>query len=232
MNYISTLYNIQFTYEYTTFSNLIPVVQNDLNTISISSQTDTLSREQSVNFAQYFKTGSSFMVQSSSDLIINNLNDLCGKTVVVLADSIHVNDINTQNTKCDSNNQIELTTVQTFTEALNLVKAGTVQVGVYDEALLTYTASQSNSGVKVVGTPYDVQPYGILCNKNNPKLCCTLVNAINYLINQGIYENLLNKYSFSYKNNGICPSKINLNSTINCLSTCQPSQTYCQNKLN
>lgn len=231
MNYISDLYQFSFTYQYTDFAQFIPTVASEINTISISTQTDTLAREQLVNFAQFIRTGTAFLVLSSYSGVINSLTDLCGKKVGVISTSIQEDDVKQQNTKCDATKQIQIQSVPSFTDLLGIVQNGTVEVSLYDEAPLTYIVSQSNNQLKVVGQPYDIQPYGIVCNKNNPNLCCMLVNAINYLIKQGTYENLLKKYSFTYKNNGVCPSRVNLAGTT-CSSTCTPDQTFCQNKLN
>ncbi|CAF2713956.1 unnamed protein product [Rotaria sp. Silwood2] len=219
---------MSFVYQYTQFAQLISTVQNDKNTISISTQTDTLAREQFVNFAHFFATGTAFLVRSSYGQPINALSDLCGKRVVVQATSIQEIDLKTQNSKCGGNN-ITIQSVPSRANLINAVQSGTADVAVYDEAPLHVVASQSNNALKVVGQPYDVQPYGILCNQQNSVLCCALVDAINYLIQQGTYEQLLAKYSFSYKNNGVCPSRVNLNGTT-CLTTCTPSASYCTSK--
>ena len=229
MSYIASIYQITFTYKYGQFSQFISTVQNDTNTISISTQTDTTAREQFVNFAQFFATGTSFLLRYNDTTTINNVSDLCGKRVAVVSASIQEIDVKTQNNSCGTNS-ITLLSVTSITDIVSYVTNGTADVGLNDEASLTYTASQSNNTLKVVGTQYNVQPYGILCNKENAALCCLLVNGINYLITNGTYEILLNKYSFSYKNNGICPSRLNLNGTT-CLSTCTPSDSYCSTKL-
>ena len=231
INHIVDLLKIKIKYVYAEFSQFISIVQNDLNTISISSQTDTVGRENFVDFALFFRTGTAFLVLSNYMEPINGLSDLCGKTVGVVATSIQEIDVQKQNTQCGGNSII-LKSVQSVTDLIDLVRNGVADVALYDEALFVSIASQSNNQLKVVGVPYDVQPYGILCNKQNPALCCALVNAINYLIQEGTYENLLKAYAFSYKNNGICPSRVNLNNGPSCLSTCTPTNFFCQKKLN
>jgi polar amino acid transport system substrate-binding protein len=230
MNYIGYIYRINFEYRYALFQDFIPEVQNKTNTISISSQTVTEERMKSVDFAQFFKTGSSFLVQSTYSRTISGLASLCGMIVVVQTGTIQERDVQKQNTQCGVN-QITIISVITYTEVVRLIDNGTATVAVYDEALLVTTALQSNGQLKVVGDPYDVQPYGIVCNKKSKVLCCSLVNAINYLINEGIYKELLMKYSFSYRNNGICPSRINLIG-VTCESKCQPSKSTCNSNLN
>jgi polar amino acid transport system substrate-binding protein len=228
MNSIASITGLSFTYEFQQFSQLIASVQNDTNTISISAEIDTSAREQSVNFAEFTRTATGFIVKSTYNQTINGLSDLCGKIVAVLSGSVQINDAMNQNAKCGGNN-ITIQIWSTFTEIANAVQSGSANVGLSPEPVLSSFASQSNGQLIVVGQAYDFNTIGILCNKENQALCCLLVNAINYLIKQGTYEQLLNKYSFTYQKYGICPSTINLNQT--CLSTCAPTNSFCQNKL-
>jgi polar amino acid transport system substrate-binding protein len=229
MNEIGKLYQIAFTYQYAEFSQLIPLVQNNEDMISISSQTDTLAREQLVNFAHFFRTGTGFLVLSTYAGTINRLADLCGKNVAVVTSTIQEKDVNAQSAKCGAS-KITILSFLTYTEARDAVRSGAAEVALDDQAANAAVVKMSNGQFKEVGQPYDIQPFGIVCNKQNDKMCCALVNAINYLINKGTYEQILNKYSYSYENNGVCPSRVNLNGTT-CLSKCMPSDSECQKKL-
>ncbi|CAF2876536.1 unnamed protein product [Rotaria sp. Silwood2] len=229
MNLISYLYQIKFQYQYVPFASLITTVQSNVNTISISSQTITLERMKSVDFAQFFKTGTAFIVRSSYGQTITGLGSLCGKTVSVVSATTQYQDVTTQNTMCGAN-IINIKQFATLAIAINAVSTGAADVAVSDEAALIIAALESNNTLKVVGTPYNVQPYGILCNKMNPELCCALVNAINYLIEEGIYEQLLQRYSFTYANNGVCPSRINLVGST-CSRKCTPTTGQCNRYL-
>jgi len=229
MNNIATITGLSFTYQFQGLSQLITSVQNNTDTISISVEADTLAREQLVDFAEYARSASGFIVKSTYNQTINGLSDLCGKIVAVLSGSVQENNAMTQNAECGGNN-ITIQTWPTFTELVNAVQSGSADVGVSVEAVLLSFAIQSNGQLIIVGQAYNSQIAGILCNKENQALCCLLVNAINYLITQGTYEQLLNKYSLTYQGYGICPSTLNLNGTT-CLSSCVPTNSFCQNKL-
>jgi polar amino acid transport system substrate-binding protein len=225
MNQISLIYNITFEYQYATFIDFIPTVKSNPNFISISTQTVTKARMKLVNFVQFFQTGSGFLVKSTYGIPIHGLTDLCGKTVSVQLGSIQELDVTAQNTKCGSN-KITIILGETYLDIVGLVQNGTADIAVNDQSEFETTVQQSNNALKIVGKPYNVQPYGILCNKKNQKLCCALADAINYLIDQGIYQVLLPKYAFSYKDYGICPSRINLHGTT-CTPMCKPSAQQC-----
>ena len=220
LNYIGYIYRVNFQFRYAAFQDFISIVQGDPSVISISSQTVTAERSKSVTFAQYFETGSGFIVRSSYSQTIDGLASLCGKTVAVQSTSIQAQDVQQQSQKCGTN-PITIISVAAYSDLINLVVNGTAAVGVQDEALLITSARESGGQLKVVGTPYNVQPYGIVCNKASRGLCCSLVNAINYLIEEGVYGNLLERYSFSPKSNGVCPSRINLQGSV-CRRSCVP----------
>ena len=228
MNYIADLLGVTFVYQYKQFSELISAVQNDINTISISVQTDTIAREQFVNFAQFFQTGTAFFIRSDSTLNIRTLADLCGRSVVVLSGTTQEIDVQNQNIQCVAagSSSITILPVSTIAARRDAVRNGIAEVGLEDDALLAYHIAQSGSQLKVSGTRYNVAPYGILCNKQNSALCCTLVNSINYLIQRGTYQTLFPRYSFNFTQNGICPSRLNLNGST-CASACVPSSGIC-----
>ncbi|CAF3655637.1 unnamed protein product [Adineta steineri] len=226
MKAIGDVLDINFKYQYADFPDFISMVQNDKDLISISTESDNTAREKNVTFAQYFKTGTNFLVRSSYTKTINGLSDLCGKKVAVLTGTSQESDVETQNAKCGSK-KITISSLSSYPDMLTALEDETVDVLVEDQAINFANVLKSHGKVKEVGEVYGVGPYGILCNKNNEELCCALVNAINYLIKKGTYGELLKKYSYTYANNGVCPSRINLAGSL-CESKCTPSNKRCQ----
>lgn len=229
MNLISFLYRKKFDYQFIPFLSLIPTVANNVNTISISAITITIERMKSVNFVQFFSTGTGFIVRSTYEKPIDTLADLCNKTVAVMSGTIQEEAVQKQNILCNPNN-ITILSEATLSVIVNDILTCKADVGLSDEILLQTAVLNSNNQLKIVGSSFGNQPYGILCNQNNPDLCCALVNAINYLIQQGVYAQLLERYSFSYSSNGVCPSRINLEGST-CLKQCTPSDSFCDTYL-
>jgi ABC-type amino acid transport substrate-binding protein len=225
MNLISFIYRINFKYQYVNPEDLIPTVSNQTYTVSITNQAITAGRIELVSFAQFFKAGAIFIAKSTYTKTIKNLTDLCGQKVAVIAATIQEKAVQQTQQFC-AQKTITIISVRTFTEFIAIVMNGTANLGFQDEPVLVSIALESDGQLKIVGDLFFVTTRGILCNKDNQVLCCTLVNAINYLIKEDIYKKLLEKYSFSYKNNGICPSRINLNGTT-CQSECVPRKRKC-----
>ena len=205
-------------------------MQSNPNIISIGFQTDSVAREVFVNFVDFIRYSFGFIVKSSYTGTINSLSDLCGKTVVSIANSTPQIDITQQNTLCGVNNQITFIGVSNITDIVKTVESGNNIIGAFIEPIVAYYASHSNGQLKLVNAVYHPATGGILVNKGNPALSCLLVDAINYLIRDGTYGQLLSNYSLTYATNGVCPSRLNLNGTT-CLPACVPDNSCCQAKL-
>jgi ABC-type amino acid transport substrate-binding protein len=91
-----------------------------------------------------------------------------------------------------------LQSLSSTAELINAVRNSTAEVDLNDAASLTSVTGQYNGQLKVVRQSYNIQPFGILCNEQNQSLCCAFIIVINYLIQQGTYEQLLKTYSYSY----------------------------------
>lgn len=229
MNLIGSIYRIQFNYQYVDVVDLISTVQNHTRTISITHQAITEDRMKSVNFVQFFRAGVVFIAKSSYSNSINQLTDVCGKKVAVINATLQKLVLEKTQNSC-AQNPIKIVSVISFPYLLQLVSNGTAELGFQDEPVLQRAVIESNGQLKILGNTYYVTPRGILCNKHNQPLCCILINAMNYLINAGLYEQLLERYSFSYRKNGICPSRLNLEGTT-CRAQCVPSPSMCEKKL-
>jgi polar amino acid transport system substrate-binding protein len=225
INYIGYIFRTDFEYMYTPPTQFLALVQNNTNYVSISALTDTPEREQMVDFVHYFQTPTGFIVRSTYNQTINGVSDLCGKKIVVRGASPQEADVRAQNTTCGTN-PLELIIVSAVGDLLAMVMNGTADVGTINQALLEAGVRESNNELKLVGTPYNVEPFSIACNKKNKMLSCAFANAINYLIQKGIYQRLLARYSFSFQTYGICPSRVNMNGTT-CSARCLPSSNLC-----
>ena len=229
MNLVGFIYRTNFNYVFKNFNELIAAVEADEDTISVDTQTITQERIQQIRFAQFFKSGTGFLVKTSFTGSITGLSSLCGRRVAVVSGSTQEADVVAQNTRCGSNS-INMRSVDGIAESTQLVLNGSADVALGDEATLVPIVRESSDELKTIGTPYNVQPYGIGCNKNSRQLCCAIAKAINYLIEAGVYGDLLTRYSFTYPNNGICPSRINLQGET-CASRCKPGAGLCRQNL-
>ncbi|CAF4292904.1 unnamed protein product, partial [Rotaria sordida] len=99
---ISYINGIHFRYVQKPFISLITEVEGNDKAIGLGITFITPERQKRVDFVQYFQSGSVFLVQSTYNERIDDLNDLCGKTVTALVGSVTEADVRAQQARCPS----------------------------------------------------------------------------------------------------------------------------------
>ncbi|CAF4031768.1 unnamed protein product, partial [Rotaria sordida] len=133
---ISYINGINFRYVPTPLTPLITAVQDNDKSIGLSATFITAERQKRVDFAQYLQSGNVFLVQSTYNEPINDLNDLCGKTVTVLVGTVHEADVRAQQADCPSSRPLIIVPAASQTELINNVQNNKADTAVYDESVL------------------------------------------------------------------------------------------------
>ena len=173
-----------------TFDNILPRLESGAVDIGNSSFTDTVMREKSVNFTDYFVAGEAFYVKHSSSLVLNSLAALCGHSVAVETGTVEQQDATTQNGKCPSNKKISISTYPTQTAANSAVASGRQEAGFADSQVAGYIVTQSKGVFKLAGKAINVAPYGLATSKKTT-FDKALEAAMNVLIKNGVYGYIL-----------------------------------------
>lgn len=173
-----------------TFDNILPRLESGAVQIANSSFTDTVAREKSVNFTDYFVAGEAFYVKHTSTLVLNSLAALCGHSVAVETGTVEQTDATTQNGKCKSGKKITISTYPTQTAANSAVESGRQQAGFADSQVAGYIVTQSKGIFKLAGSAINVAPYGIGTSKKTT-FDKALEAAMNVLIKNGVYGYIL-----------------------------------------
>ena len=82
------------------FETIIPGLAAGRYDVGASSFTDTKEREKTVDFVDYFSAGISFYAKSSANPGVNELKDLCGKTVAVEKGTVEQEESEKQSKAC------------------------------------------------------------------------------------------------------------------------------------
>lgn len=181
-----------------TFDTILPGLASGKYDLGMSSFTDTIEREKTVNFVTYFIAGTSFYVKASGGPNITKLADLCGHTVSVEKGTTQQADATAQSGKCRSAGKPAVT-VQVYNDqnAVNLaLSSGRAQVAMADSPVAEYQVKQSNGAFKISGPSYGNAPYGIAVPKNTGMTQPTLA-AVQHLIADGTYMQILKKWGLT-----------------------------------
>jgi polar amino acid transport system substrate-binding protein len=192
---IGTVLGIKFNFQNVTFNKILLGLKAGQYDLGMSAFTDERSREKTVDFVDYFKAGTSFVVPSSSSLNLTSLGQICGKTVAVESGTTEQSDSSSEEMKCDAAGKKADTVLAypTQTQANLALSAGRAQIMMADTPVVAYQAKLSSGKFKL-GGEYGVAPYGIAIPKNNSGLVKPIQDAMNKLIADGVYQRILAKW--------------------------------------
>lgn len=184
-----------------TFDGLIPALGAGRFDIIMSAMSDTKERQATLDFVDYFNVGTSILVRKGNPDKIQSLDDLCGKKVGLQAGTTQEEVAKEQSTKCeaDGKGKIEVLTFETDPEAQQQLKAGRTVADMNDFPVAAYVAQTAGGGndFEVVGEQIDAGPYGIGVAKENIELRDALKAALEGIIEDGTYAEILEKWNVS-----------------------------------
>ena len=203
---------------------------------SLSSWSPTQDRENSgIDFISYYRAGESFIVKSSGGANVSSMADLCGKKVAVESGTTEETDAwgymgqgvggaaqsgAKDNCKSAGKAAIQVLSFEKQTDANSALLSGRADVGFLDQPVAAYQVKQSSGQFKVSGQPCSVAPYGLALVKGSP-LEQALTDAIKYVIDNGFYKSVLDKWGVS--NGAITSGDVKLNDNNAVGATCVPS---------
>ena len=190
---------VPFEYQNMSFDAIIPSLGSRCD-LGISSFTDTLERQKTVNFVDYFTAGTSFMQASAHPVAVppSSTADLCGLTVAVEKGTTQADDATAAATKCASDSKAKVT-VLVFPDqnGANLaLTSGRAQLSMADSPVAAYQAKQSNGQIALTGTAYGTAPYGIAVPKgaDYTGFDTAIAGALQKLSTDGTYTQILTKW--------------------------------------
>jgi polar amino acid transport system substrate-binding protein len=194
-NAIGQLLGIKIDTVNTPFGTFIPGLQSKRYDFSVSVMLDTKEREQVVDFVDYIKDGSGFLVRSDDPNSALKLSDLCGMKAAAISGSVEQQDLEDQTKKCKSAGKAPIA-ISIFAENAQGVLAltsGRVDVWVGDSDQNAWLKQQNNGTVKQSGVPFNAAVDGMAIVKGSP-LVPVLQKAMQALMDNGTYKKILAHY--------------------------------------
>jgi polar amino acid transport system substrate-binding protein len=175
------------------FDSIIPALGNRYD-VGMSSFTDTLERQKTVDFVDYFEAGTSFYVEKGKNSDITTLDAICGKKVAVEKGTTQLDDATAQNKKCAK--QATVLTFQDQNGANLALSSGRADAVMADSPVAAYAAEKSNGKFEVIGKSYGNAPYGVAIpkSKDYAGMDKAVQAALEKLQADGTYLSILKKW--------------------------------------
>ena len=192
------------------FDNIIPSVSGGKADIGASSFTDTVERQQQVDFVNYYNAGIQWASPKGKDVDPNNA---CGLKVAVQATTFEDTDeVPAKSAACEAAGKpaIQKLKFDTQADAANAVVLGQADALSADSPVTLYAISQTGDKLQAAGGTFDVAPYGMVVAKGSP-LTGAVQAALQSMVDDGSYQAILD--SWGVADGGV--DKITINAATN-----------------
>lgn len=201
-NAIGNVLDIEVEHVNGSFDGILAGLQAGRYELGMSSFTDTKEREQTVDFVTYAEAGTSTMVRKCNPEGITTIEDLCGKAVgaqngTTQLDQLTKPDVEGSVVKACSDAGKEPPDAQGFplqTDVNAALQANRIDAYLADSPVVDYAVKKTGNAFEKTGTDTDTAPYGIAVAKNAGTLTQALQGAVQKLIDDGSYQEILDNW--------------------------------------
>lgn len=187
MNEIAKLENLKLEYMQTQFSELIPSLQNNIIDIAIAGISITEERKKLVSFSDKYYSSSQSIIILKDNNDIKVFDDLLGKSVGVIKDTI-------SDTIISASNNINVVRFDIAGSALLSLKLGNTDAVMIDRVTCNNYIKYDNDIKIVEDIIFPELDYGIAVRKDDNVLLKKINNALHTIMSNGVYEKLINKH--------------------------------------
>ncbi|MEN3536702.1 ABC transporter substrate-binding protein [Microbispora sp. ZYX-F-249] len=188
---IAAKLGLKFSITNAAFDGLIPGLQGGRWDIVMSSMSDTEERRAAVDFVDYFNAGGAIMVKKGNPDGIKNLEDLCGRTVVLAKGSSNLAIGEKQNEKCAT--KMKIMQSEDAPTGLLSIDSGRASATIVDYPVAVMYAKDTGK-YDVLPEQYDAGPWGIAIDKRKTALRDAVAKAMEELQADGGYKAVLDEY--------------------------------------
>ncbi len=181
---------LEVEFQVSKFDNIIPSVKGGKADIGVSSFTDTVEREEQVDFVNYYEAGIMWASAKGNDVDPENA---CGLKVAVQATTYEDTDeVPAKSDACVAagKDPIEKVPFDTQDAATNAVALGQADALSADSPVTLYAIQQTGDKLQPAGESFDVAPYGIAVGKDRG-LTEAIQAAMQSLVDDGTYGEIL-----------------------------------------
>lgn len=183
----------------TPFSAMIIGLTSGRIDVAMSDFTDTVERQQQVDFVDYTKSGTVLITQKGNPKAIKALADLCGNSVAGSAGSTAVQIAKGQSNDCVASGKkpVDVQSYPTSAEVQLAVSNRRADSAMYDLAIAKYIVTTQPDRVQVGGPSFHPNLHGAALAKHNTELKNAMVISFDALIASGVYQKILDAFDVS-----------------------------------
>ncbi|MGY0063702.1 ABC transporter substrate-binding protein [Streptomyces sp. LZ34] len=183
------------------FDQLLNSVQTGRVDIVMSGLSDTVERQKTVDFIDYFGSQGRFYTLQSNAAKYTEPSDACGKTLAVSKKTDYyqqAEDFDKKNCSGAGKDAIELLPTDSGSAARLQLEQGRADLAIQGAENLAYFEKQDPSKYESVLSPLKSTPFGIVMKKGDSNMSGAVLKAMNTLAKNGTYERILTANGMKY----------------------------------
>ncbi|GGB28280.1 ABC transporter substrate-binding protein [Flexivirga endophytica] len=194
---IARVLGLKITINDADFNAQIPGVLTGRYDIVMSSMSDTKERQQKVSFVDYVQAGAAMQVRKGNPDRLSGPSDLCGRTVSVVDNGSSLAVAEGYNKDCvkAGKRKIKILRFTGDQDALLALKSGRANTNITDYVVAASHAADPKQKLDVVPLKGTESLWGIAMNPAEKKLISAVQGALNKLIANGKYHQILAAYN-------------------------------------
>lgn len=187
---------VPIVYHNVPFDSIVPGLAAKRYDLAMSAMSDTVERQEQVDFLDYFMNGEAILVTAENPGDISTITDLCGVTVggVKGTTGAEVTDEQSELCVAEGKEPIDHTVFPGQNEAVLAIQNGRVEAVVLGYSTGAYIADTSNDALAITPPFRKDGPFGIVFPKGSEELIGAFTQALEALEADGTYEQILSDY--------------------------------------
>ncbi|WP_320172605.1 ABC transporter substrate-binding protein [Maridesulfovibrio sp.] len=188
---------VKVQYDDQQFDQLINSINTKRVDMVISGMSDSAVRRKTLDFIDYFNSGTQCFVPKALAGQIKSLEDLSGKTLAVSASTDYLTTMqrwSKENLVAKGKAGINIMAVDSAGSARMQMVQGRAQASALSPEALGWVNIQQNNAYVAVGPLLESNPYGIAFSKDNTQLRDAVFAALEKVFADGTYMSILKKW--------------------------------------
>lgn len=209
-NEVSDLLGLKPEWDVVNFNQFAPNLTTGRYDVMAAALYDTKERQEVVDLVDFMWDATGLVVQAGNPRGVKP-NEYCGLSISSTAGTVFpTKELPAASKKCESEGKkpVNILAVPSSPVALQLVSSGRADGSVNGAVVMAYAAKQSNGKLELAGEPYNkiLQAWGI---QKDSKLTPVIRDALQVLINNGKYAEILEDWGIHVDDLGVECSTIN-----------------------
>lgn len=197
-NAVGELLGVKMVYDDQQFDQLINSVATGRDDMVLSGMSDTVERQKTLDFVDYFNSGTQAFTTKDLSGEITSLEDLSGKTLAVSASTDFYTTMekwSKDNLEANGKPGIKMLGVDSEASARLQMKQGRAEASAISPEVLGWIEKETPGEFVPVGEMLAPAPYGIAFNKDNAQLRDAVQAAVQKMIDDGSYQAILDQWN-------------------------------------